>query len=398
MVPDLLIVGGGVIGLCLADCALREGLRILLIDKGPVAQEASWAGAGMLTCRPRCRHHTEAEGAAQPDYHDLTGLSVQLYPKWSERLLAETGIDIGYRVCGALEFVMHGPGAQSHTQDLSALVATCNARGVNARELSTAQACVLEPALSPEIASAAEFPDEAQVRSPWFTRALCANVTRLGGEIRQGEEAADIDLAIDTDSKRRRVQGIVLRNGQKLFAGAVAVCAGAWTGYFPSLAQVAPRSTKIKPVRGQMLRYQIAPDLTLSVAPASNRLSGRLLTCKNQYVVPRGDGVLLVGATHENAGFNKTVTSEGCLELEEFARAAVPELKRHRPLQRWAGLRPGLKGRHPMLGSVKDIHGLFIAAGHYRNGFTLAPVSAEVIVDMLLGRNPRISLATWMES
>ncbi len=95
---DLLIVGAGAVGLSLADVALRAGLSVTVLDKGGIAQEASWAGAGMLTCRPRLKRD-----AAKPDYYDLALWSVRLHAEWARRLLEETGVDSGYRVCGALE-------------------------------------------------------------------------------------------------------------------------------------------------------------------------------------------------------------------------------------------------------------------------------------------------------
>jgi len=411
---DVLIVGGGAIGLCLADELLRGGARVTVLDKGPVGQEASWAGAGMLTCRPR---YKATPGEA--DYYDLCGLSVKLHKEWSERLLSETGIDVGYRVCGAIELLAGSIGeASSRTsllykealpdlppekeelrRNLDAFIATCNERGVRARKLDARQVRELEPQLC-EVAGGIEFPDEPQVRNPWFVRALAANVRRMGGVIREGVEVADLDLvpasgsnppgdrsvpATRANAPGTRVVGVKLKNGEKIAAGAVAICAGAWAGQLPALVDAAPVTKKIEPVRGQLLCYQADP-----------KLAQRLLTYGNHYIVPRGDGVLLVGATHEKAGFEKKVTEAGMEELARFGQALLPALTNVRLLKAWSGLRPGMKGRHPVVGPVTKIHGLYVAGGHYRNGLTLAPATAELLAALILKKTPRISVKMWL--
>jgi len=373
MIADLLIVGGGAIGLSLADCALRNGLRVTLIDKGPLGQEASWAGAGMLTCRPRLNRNP-----GSTDYHDLCLLSVKLHAQWSQRLLADTGIDIGYRVCGALELMFRSNDPAEYADLLENIVPGSNARGIPAIVLSQSEARNLEPALSVEVSGAVHFPGEAQVRNPRFLKALIKNVQRLGGELIENRAVADIDVTAG------RVAGVKLVDGTVLHVGAVAVCAGAWTSQLARVVKLAPASAKISPVRGQLLAYKLDP-----------KIAARLLTAGNHYIVPRGDGVLLVGATHENVGFEKAATAEGEAELTQFGHRILPILKESRPVQSWSGLRPGLKGRHPLLGAVPGVQGLFISAGHYRNGLTLAPASAELLVDTILGRSPQISVENW---
>ncbi|HYF48345.1 MAG TPA: FAD-dependent oxidoreductase, partial [Planctomycetota bacterium] len=312
MHPDLLIVGGGAIGLALADCALRNGLSVTVLERGEPGREASWAGAGMLTCRPRPR---ATHGG--PDYHDLTCMSVKLHAQWAARLTEETGIDTGYRVCGALELIRAEPspdhdyaGCTGDTEtsseilaNIESLIRGCNSRGVPARRIDASEALRLEPELTPEIIGAIEFPEEAQIRNPWFLRALNASVTRKGGVIRSGVTVADI--VVDGS----RVTGLRLANGEIVSAGRVAVCSGAWAAQLPALVKAAPRCGKIAPVRGQILCFQTDPTF-----------ARRLISDGNHYIVPRGDGIILVGATHEHAGFEKTVTSEGIAELLAFTR------------------------------------------------------------------------------
>ena len=434
MTSDVLIVGGGVIGLSLADCLLREGLAVTILDKGALGQEASWAGAGMLTCRPRLRSEagkqneelctgceqphalTEECGAAgkngtppgpplnkgggngrdqpqpvapsklpnvvspAPDISDLKLLSVRRYPVWAERLKAETGLDIGYRVCGALEMLAPGEDSAEDRKRLTDLAAGCKARGVRAEWLGGDELRKRERHLHPEIMGGLEIPDEAQVRNPWFLRALIASVKAKGARILEGHAVADVDV-----DASNRACGVILRNGEKIAAGSVVLSAGAWAAEFPSVVRGAPASGKIEPVRGQIIAYQADPEL-----------AKRLLTSGNHYIVPRGDGVILLGATHEKAGFDKTTTLEGREELENFAKKVLPKLSTCAILKTWAGLRPGLKGRHPLIGPVGKMTGLFVAAGHYRNGLVLAPATAEVLSAFILKKVSPLSIETWL--
>jgi glycine oxidase len=370
--PDLLIVGGGVIGLGIADCARREGLSVCILDKGPLGQEASWAGAGMLTCRPMPRRHAGA------DYHDLSLLSCKLHAKWAERLRAETGIDTGYRVSGALELFFPENKTATLQSEMQTLVDAALERGLRARIISAADLLALEPNLRREVIGGIEYRDEAQVRNPWFLRALIASVKNKGAEIREGVAVKDVRI------DHSRVLGIELQNGERLDAGAVVICAGAWSGQFPSVTKLAPVVGKIFPVRGQILCYQAEASLTR-----------HMLTCDHQYIVPRGDGVVLVGATKENAGFEKTTTEEGASALKSFAENLIPAFKKLRHVKQWAGLRPGLKGRHPIIGPVPETTNLYVASGHFRNGLTLAPATAELLMNVILKRNAQFSVEAW---
>ena len=386
MLPDLLIIGGGAIGLSIADCALRNGLRATVLDKSAPGREASWAGAGMITCRPRPRQH---QRSGVPDYHDLTLLSAKAYPQWAQRLEAETGIAIGYRVCGALELlpverpsVAVSSGQPDREADIASVLAGAAERGIAVRRLTRAELKSRETSLAVEALSGAlEFPSEAQVRNPWLVRALIASIEKRGGVLKPDATVADILL----DSQNVKVIGVQLASGERIEAANTVVCAGAWSAGFPVLNRLAPAVQKIHPVRGQLLCYNADP-----------KLAAHLLTCHRHYIVPRGDGVILGGATHERAGFEKAVTPEGYAELTAFGHGLLPALRQLEPIHRWAGLRPGLQGRHPLLGPVQGAKGLFLACGHYRNGLTLAPATAELLVDVILGRKPKLAIEGWM--
>ena len=392
---DLLIVGAGAVGLSLADMCLRAGLSVILLDKSGVAQEASWAGAGMLTCRPRLKRD-----ASKPDYYDLALRSVRLHAEWAARLKEETGVDSGYRVCGALELSRAHPAATAMPPDLAEeetsgggdkstiskdstaeWIALCSARGVPARWIDVGEARRLEPQLCPDVLGAIEFPNEAQVRNPWFTRALEASVRARGGEIRTGNAVSDFIF----DSASQTVLGVRTAAGDEIRAGRVAICSGAWAGQFDFVTQRVPALKKVAPVRGQLLCYE-----------TQKPLASHLICERNHYFVPREDGVLLVGATHEKAGFDKSITPEGTAELERFAHSILPVLRDMQPVRTWAGLRPGMKGRHPLIGPIPGAKNLFISAGHYRNGLTLAPASAELLAGIMMQQPTPVAPEPWL--
>jgi glycine oxidase len=370
MLSDLLIIGGGVVGLCLAESALRAGLSVTLCDQSACGSEASWAGVGMLTHRPIPRRHGGC------DHHDLSELGVALHAQWAARLKEETGIDPCHRVCGALELIDGDAGLAPAANR----VRGCAERNVRAELISGDEARRLEPELAGHVSAAIHFPDEAQVRNPRLLRALFASIQKQGGVLREHSPVADIDF----DKSAAAVRGVVLRSGEKISAGAVAVCAGAWVSTFPALAAVVPLAGKVFPMRGQVLCYQ---------TPAS--LAGRMLTQGRHYLVSRGDGVLLAGATNEQVGFEKGTTTEGLAELQTFAHSVLPTLRNFSPVKHWSGLRPRLKGHCPIFGAAPGVRGLFLALGHYRGGLTVAPATAELLLAIMLGIEPRIPVKNW---
>lgn len=374
---DLFIIGGGIVGLSVADEATRRGLSVTIADRGDFGREASWAGAGMLTCRPRAR-----QTPGKTDYHDLKLMSVQLHAEWARRILEETGVDVGYHVCGALELVFNGPDAEADVQRAKEHTRHCNERGVKALWREASELKSLEANIGEAFAGAMELPKEAQVRNPRLCRGLVESIKKRGATLLPNTAVADV--LFDND----RVSGVRLENGDVLPTPRVVLSSGAWTGQFIQRSAFASRlkeAVSIEPVRGQLLRYQVPPGF-----------ARRLLTMGNHYIVPRGDDVLLVGATHEKAGFEKAITDEGRASLKDFAEKLLPELSRQPIVQQWAGLRPGLKGRHPLIGEVHGLSGLYVNVGHYRNGLTLAPASAELLVDSILTTDSRIDRSVFL--
>jgi glycine oxidase len=352
--PDVLILGGGVIGLTVAYYLAREGVRVAVVDRGDFGQEASWAGAGILP--------PGNPATARTPFDRLRALSAEAFPALSDELRQRTGIDNGYLRCGGLE-VLDGhenPEDQEWRGD-----------GIRCEALTEAELLRLEPNLAPGFRRAYHLPDTAQVRNPRHVKAL------LGGCASWGVCLLPGCPVVGLESREGRI-GAVLTAGERLTAGRYLVASGAWSDAL--LAQVGWRPG-IRPVRGQIAL------LNSGVAPFR-----RVLMLGKRYLVPRPDGRVLIGATEEEAGFDKRTTARAVRDLLDFGIALVPGLA-DAPLERsWAGLRPGSPDGLPFLGRVPGVENLFVAAGHFRAGIQLSPGTGLVMTDVMLGRPPAVAV------
>ena len=290
---DCLIIGGGVIGLSLAYQLARDGLTATVIDRGPLGREASWAGAGILPPASAVR-------AIHP-YEQLRAKSFALHAEWAERLLAETGIDNGYRRCGGLYIGR----AAGETASLIALEQSLVEESIACERLSAAELSALEPALA-TITNRAGFrmalrlPSETQIRNPRHLKALEEACARRGVELTPNCEALEVIVKSD------RVVAVETSRGP-ITADHVCFAAGAWTRLLMDRLGV---ETVITPIRGQMVLYR-----------CERPLAGHIINEGNRYLVPRDDGYLLAGATEEEVGFDKQTTDEAIAKLREWAES-----------------------------------------------------------------------------
>jgi glycine oxidase len=346
--PDVLIIGGGVIGLTTAYFLAREGVRVEVVDRGDFGREASWAGAGILP--------PGSSSNAQTPYDQLRGHSAVLYPILSAELRGRTGIDNGYTRCGGLELVAHADEASAREW---------RAEGIRIEVVDEAALLRLEPTLATGLGTAHYLPDLAQVRNPRHVKALLAGCASQGVALRAG---------CPVDGFERHGQRIVaVRSGAgKLSAGRFLLAGGAWS---EALLEPLGWRPGIKPVRGQIA--MLNPGVPLF---------HRVLMEGSRYLVPRPDGRVLVGSTEENAGFDKRTTAGAINGLLALAVRLVPALAQAAVERCWAGLRPGSPDGLPFLGPVPGGEGLFVAAGHFRSGILLAPGTALVLKELLQGQ------------
>ena len=355
---DVLVIGGGVIGLSLAYELAGHGVRVTVVDQGAMGQEASWAGAGMLI--PGClakAHSPEAQ---------LRAASFELWPEWTTRLREATGIDNGHRLCGGMELLL-APGNRAWDGEVNGW----GDEGVVAEPLTPVAALQIEPELTPALLAAYRLPAMAQVRNPRHLKALIAacgqrNVTlKTGVGVHGFHRDGQRIVAVDTSEGR-------------LSGGQFVICSGAWSARLLSAAGCA---STITPVRGQMLLLNALP------LPFTH-----VLNVGRRYLVPRPDGRILVGSTEEAVGFEKRNTAAGVAGLLEFALSVVPRLKSATLERTWSGLRPGSPDELPWLGPVPNHDNLFVAAGHFRAGLLLSPITAVVMRQVLLGQPTTVPL------
>jgi len=351
MNSDVVIVGGGVVGLSLAYELSAHGVGSHVLEKNHLGMEASWAGAGILT-------PASLEGAREP-IDRLRAHSVALTEEWSQALREETGIDNGYRPCGALEVAVGTEDRPAWSRSLEAW----HQQGVPAQELDSKQLAEKEKALAEDLNAAYFLPTEAQIRNPWHLRALATACVQRGVDL--AEQAPAHGFVVEG----KRVTGVKTPSGV-VSGEKFVVSSGAWAA---ALLNEVGLELKARPMRGQIVLLKASQPLLHHVIWAGPR-----------YLVPRDEGRILVGSTMEDAGFASHPTAEGVRELLAFALRLAPALGSLEFEQAWAGLRPGSVDGLPYMGQVPGFENLYVSCGHYRAGFELAAGSALVMRELLL--------------
>ncbi len=353
MNSDVLIIGGGVIGLAIARELRKQGVsRIMIIERGTVGAEASHAAAGMLA--------PNAETEKLDDFFRLCNESNKLYPEFAAELQDDTDIDIELDRQGTLYLAF----TQDDSAEIGRRFLWQRAAGLAVEHLTARETRTLEPFLSPDVRESLFFPNDWQVENRKLLLALqkFASINKI--EIRENTE----------------IKNLLIENGQiigagseteKLFAPQVILATGAWTSFVKAENLVMPQ---VKPIRGQMITFHTA-----------KRLFQKVIYSPRGYLVPRADGRVLVGATVEDVGFDKSVTPAGIEFLHENAIEIAPVLVNLEIAEKWAGLRPLAADGLPILGSFAQVENLYLATAHYRNGILLAPLTARILAGKIVG-------------
>jgi len=357
---DVLILGGGAIGLALAYELARDGVTVQVLDRDAPGRASSWAGAGMIP-PPPARPATAIQ--------QLAKLSGELHPQWAARLLEETGVDSEYRRTGAIYLATNDDEAKW----LAAEMQLWRETGIEHTPFPPEGLAEREREAMPSTTAVAavHVPGEAQLRNPRYIRALLAAAARYGVTIRSGAEPTGFTTA------EGRVLGVRLVDGEVL-ADRVVLAAGAWT---TGLAQRLGVTLPVAPVRGQ-----------IALLNPGRPVLRQIINCGPRYLVPRVDGRVLVGSTMEHVGFDTRTTAEGIGGLLAMCRELAPGLA-HAEVERcWAGLRPGTPDGLPYLGRLPGWDNAIVAAGHYRGGLQLSPGTAVVMSQLVRGDIPAIPL------
>jgi glycine oxidase len=339
---DAVVVGAGVIGLAAAWRAAQRGMSVLVVERDEPGSGASGVAAGMLA------PVTEAE-FGEESLLRLNLDSAALWPAFADELVDRSGIDTGFRASGALVAAAD----RDDGEELRRLYRFQRELGLGVEWISGREARRLEPHLSPRVSGAILAPDEAHVEPRAVVRALATAFTNEGGE-----------LLTDTDVTAVEPGGVTLANGARVAAQKVVVAAGCWSGAFDG-------APAVRPVKGQILRLRGTEPLT-----------ERLVRTPRCYVVSRASGEVVVGATVEDRGFDTTVTAGGVHRLLEAAWEVLPEIEELELVEAAARLRPGTPDNVPV---IEERDGVIWATGHYRNGVLLAPVTADMVTQLLTG-------------
>ncbi len=356
---DVIIIGGGIIGLSLAHKLAAAKQRVLVLDRQQPGLEASWAAAGMLSPAPE----SPGDAALVP----LAKKSVALYPEFISAIEAASGMSAGFRRDGAFEIFL-GPAAQAERDET---IATHRSHNLDTQAVTPEEARAIEPALTKSAFSAARIANECSVAPRALIAAVLQAAKSQGAEIRAG--VAIRNLLIE----KSQCVGVESQS-EKFSAKQIVLAAGCFSSQIGAAA-FAPT----QPVRGQMV----------SLRPA-RPIPNHVLRSHNGYVVPRGNGLLVAGSTTEHVGYEKNVTAAGIAGILNTAIALVPELANAAIEESWSGLRPDTPDHLPLIGP-SEIEGLWLATGHYRNGILLAPATAQILGDWILQGKPNFEVAAY---
>lgn len=356
---EIIIIGGGVIGLGIGWQLTKSGVSVTIYDSGEAGRAASWAAAGMLA--PLAEAHTE-----EPELLKLGCESLVLYPQWVSELESEAEMSVGFRDEGT-----HIVGLESDdTHQLKHLYQAQQQLGLDVNWLSGGEVREIESALSPRVSAAIQCESDYQVDNRLMVTALKSAYLRNGGVLHENNPIEKIHV------EDCQVQGIETREGFH-HGDMVILSAGCWSSQIDGI----PDSIRppVRPVKGQMMALQMEDGITINSVIRTVR--ARYPT--DVYLVPRTDGRLIIGATSEEMGYDTRLTVGGMFELLRGAWEVVPGVYELPILESWTGLRPGSRDNAPILGKT-PVENLIYATGHYRNGILLSPITAYEISKLVL--------------
>jgi glycine oxidase len=348
--PDVVVIGGGVIGCAIGYRLAMEGARVTIVERSHVAAESSGAAAGILA------PPVHATGA---HVFDLAVASHPMFGELTDRLREETGLDVEYRRTGALDLARDELGEELLRDKLRWL----QEAGHGVRWVERDDLFAMEPELHPDVRGAFFDEDGYQIRPGRFNEALAQACAHHGVRFVLNAEVTGFE------GSRPRVTAVRTATGS-ISAGHVIVAAGAWASACGDWLGV---RIPVFPARGQILTLYAMP------APIKHIIYGA-----GVYLLPRLDGTIVVGATAERVGFDKSLTASALAWLLSTAPVLCPALADATFDRAWAGLRPGSPDDLPIIGAAPGWDNVTLATGHYRNGIMLAPITAQLVANLIL--------------
>jgi glycine oxidase len=365
---EVIIVGGGIIGLAVAWRAGERGMSVTVLERDVVGAGTSRVAAGMLA------PVSEVEfGPAGARLLELGLRSGSSWPAFAGELEQASGEAVGLSAAGTLMVARDADEAR----ELERQIAFRHSLGLRGERVRASRARELEPALAPTLRLALDLPDDRSVDP---RRALCALRAACG---RQGVDVREHASVAAVLCEGGEVRGVQLGDGEQLSCAKVVVAAGTWSG---AIAGIPPgERVPVRPVKGQTLRLR---------DPAGPGLIERAVRFEEGYLVPRADGRYVLGGTMEERGFDEAPTAGATYELLRECHELIPGVSELEIEELCVGLRPGTPDNLPLIGNG-SLDGLIWATGHFRNGILLAPLTAELVLDVLRGerRDPALLAA-----
>ncbi len=363
---DVVVVGGGVIGLAVAWRARLAGMSVIVLERERLGRGSSYVAAGMLAPVAKVEF-----GGAGRRLLDLGLTSAHMWPAFAAELEHAAGMSIGLMRTGTLLVARDA----DDVRELERQLEFRHSLSLSVRRLRASEAREREPALAPSVRLALEAPDDHSVDPRLVLEALELACTAAGVQLRAHTPVArvELDSARVSGGEGARVSGVRLESGESIAAGALVLAAGAWSGLLDGLP--ARARIPVRPVKGQTVRLR---------DPAGPGLLSRVLRFRGGYLVPRADGRYVLGATVEERGFELAATAGATYELLRDAHELLPGVSELEIEELSVGLRPGTPDNTPVIGAGAA-SGLIWATGHYRNGILLAPLTAELVRDALEG-------------
>jgi glycine oxidase len=335
----------------------KAGLDVLVIERGPLGGESSWAGGGIISPLYPWRYSRSV--------NQLAEISKAIYPGLAQQLQDESGVDCELITSGLLfTDLEEQPQAEDWASEWSVALQTV-------KDVETIHQ--IEPEVNAAIDGGLWLPDIMQIRNPKLVKALKGSFEFLGIEFH--EHTPVTELVIDGGA----IKGVKTASDTFL-ADRVVIASGAWSAGFIK----GSRNVEVEPVKGQMIMFKGEPGLIR-----------RMVLSSGHYIIPRKDGRVLAGSTLERTGFDKTVTDDAMVELRDAAVEIIPVLGDMEIERQWAGLRPGTEQGIPYICQHPEIDGLYINAGHYRNGVVLGAASVRLMAELVLGQQPSIDPAPY---
>ncbi|MCW8901447.1 MAG: glycine oxidase ThiO [Gammaproteobacteria bacterium] len=349
---DILIIGGGIIGMLTARELSLAGMQVTIVEQGEAGHESSWAGGGIISPLYPWRYSDAVSALAK--------WGQAFYPQLIAEINSETGLDAELVQNGLLVLDDEREAALSWAEKWQSSL----------QVIDNAEVYELEPELSPDLVEdkkAIWMPNIRQVRNPRLVKATKKYLLKQGVMFLEQTEVTGFI------QKENKVVGAKSASGD-ILADKVLVAGGAWSAKLLKNMNI---NLSVEPVKGQMILFKAEPGKIK-----------RITLSQDRYIIPRRDGRVLVGSTLEHTGFDKTVTPDAREELMAEALRIIPSLKEAEVEHHWAGLRPGSNNGIPYICAVSHLEGLFLNTGHFRNGVVLGPASARLAADLILNRQP----------